>query len=226
MSIRNWPESERPREKLLKRGAKYLSDAELLAVFLRTGTQGRSAVELARDLLSHFGDISAIFSASQREFVAFPGLGGAKYAMLQAVLELVSRHMEASVAGRHIMDNAVAVKAFLRLHLGGEAREVFGLLLLDSQHRCIRYESLFWGSISSASVYPRELVRRVLDVGAAAVIAVHNHPSGDPTPSREDVALTEQLCRALRVIEVALLDHFVVTHNEVVSFAERGIMPK
>ena len=224
MSICNWPEAERPREKLLSKGAHVLSDAELLAIFLRTGVKGKSAVDLARDLLLNFGGLRPLLECDQRDFCAAHGLGNAKYAQLQAVLEMARRHLQAGLDRGDLLENPDAVRNFLSSKLRHHKREIFACLFLDNKHRVIRYEELFQGSINAAAVYPREVASRALLLNAAAVIFAHNHPSGVADPSESDIQITEQLRLALDVIEVRVLDHMVVGDQEVVSFAERGLL--
>lgn len=222
MAISDWPEGERPREKLLQRGAAALSDAELLAIFLRVGVTGKSAVELARDLLAHFGGLTRLFNASRGEFDAFPGMGPAKYAQLQAVLEMARRALGEDLQRRDAMHSPHAVRDYLRLHLGGLGHEVFMILFLDAQNRILAREELFRGSLTQAQVYPREVVKRALAHNAAAVILAHNHPSGLAEPSHADRVLTDQLKAALALVEVRVLDHVIVAGAQGVSFAERG----
>lgn len=222
MSIRDWPEGERPREKLLALGAEALSDAELLAIFLRVGVQGRSAVDLARDLLSAFGGLRQLLEADQARFCAEHGLGTAKFVQLQATLELSKRHLAAQLARDNALTSPTLVRAYLSSQLRHLGHEEFAALFLDSQHRVIRFESLFRGTLDSASVYPREVARRALELGAGAIIFAHNHPSGVAEPSDADRRITERLREALSLFEIRVLDHFVVGDGEVVSFAERG----
>lgn len=222
MSIRDWPEGERPREKLLALGAAALSDAELLAIFLRVGVKGRSAVDLARDLLVGFGGLRQLLEADRERFCAEHGLGMAKYTQLQAVLELSKRHLACQLERGGALTSPGLVRSFLSAHLRHLGHEEFAALFLDTQHRVIRFESLFRGTLDSASVYPREVARRALELGAGAVIFAHNHPSGVAEPSDADRRITERLKTALALFEIRVLDHFVVGDGEVVSFAERG----
>ncbi len=224
MSIRDWPEMERPREKLLRRGAGVLSDAELLAIFLRTGCAGKSAVDLARELLQCFGGLRQLLEAERREFCQGLGLGDAKFAQLQAVLEMGRRHLSATLEKGHGFENPQMVKDYLTSQLRHRQREVFSVLLLDNQHRLLFYKELFQGTIDGASVYPREVVKLALTHNAAAVILAHNHPSGISEPSQADRHITQRLQEALRVVEIRVLDHMVVGDGEVASFAERGWM--
>ncbi|MDR5859058.1 JAB domain-containing protein [Halomonas eurihalina] len=224
MSIRDWPEGERPREKLLALGSEALSDAELLAIFLRVGVPGRSAVDLARDTLSVFGGLRPLLEADERAFCAGHGLGQAKYVQLQAVLELARRHLASRLDREAALTSPGLVRDYLTSRLRHLGHEEFAALFLDSQHRVIRYESLFRGTLDSASVYPREVARRALELGAGALIFAHNHPSGVAEPSDADRRITERLRQALELFEVRVLDHFVVGDGEVVSFAERGLL--
>ena len=222
MSIRDWPASDRPREKLLERGADILTDAELLAIFLRTGLPGRSAVDLARDLLIRFGSLRGLLAASQSDFCAAHGLGQAKYAQLQAVLEMGRRHLDENLRERDSLNDPIAVRRYLQSRLRGLDHEVFAALFLDSQHRLIAYEVLTHGTLDGASIYPREVVKAALRLGAAAVIFAHNHPSGFAEPSAADRVLTDRLRDALSLVDVRVLDHFVIGEGRPVSFAERG----
>ena len=222
MSIRDWPASDRPREKLLERGAAILTDAELLAIFLRTGLPGRSAVDLARDLLTRFGSLRGLLAASQREFCSAHGLGQAKYAQLQAVLEMGRRHLDEDLRERDSLSDPPAVRRYLQARLRGLDHEVFAALFLDSQHRLIAYEAIAHGTIDGASIYPREVVKAALRLGAAAIIFAHNHPSGIAEPSAADRILTDRLREALQLVDVRVLDHFVIGEGRPVSFAERG----
>lgn len=224
MSIRHWPEQERPREKLLQQGPSVLSDAELLAIFLRTGSHGRSAVDMARDLITRFGGLRGILQAPAASFLAEPGLGPAKYAQLQATLEMARRHLASQLQQGEALTSSQAVKDFLRTRLRDRPQEVFMLLLLDNRHRLIRAEEMFHGTIDGASVYPREVVRVVLEHQAAAVIMAHNHPSGVAEPSQADRAITERLRQALGLIDVRVLDHIIVGDPDCTSFAECGLL--
>jgi DNA repair protein RadC len=222
MSIRDWPAGERPREKLLERGAAALSDAELLAIFLRTGLAGKSAVDLARDLLTRFDGLRGLLGADRKTFCSAKGLGDAKYAQLQAVLEMGRRHLSEEIRDREVLSHPKTVRQFLQSRLRDRDREVFAALFLDTQHRLLAYEELSVGTLDSASVYPREVVKAALKYSASAVIFAHNHPSGVAEPSAADRMLTERLRAALRLIDVRVLDHFVVGDAAPVSFAERG----
>jgi len=224
MSIKHWPEQERPREKLIHQGAASLSDSELLAIFLRTGSHGLSAVDMARQLLQHFGGLRALLSASREEFCQGFGLGDAKYTQLQAVLEMSKRHLQEQLMREAVFSSAEQVRTYLSSQLRHEQREVFAVLFLDSQHRLIRYQALFLGTIDAAAVYPREVVKAALQHNAAAVIISHNHPSGVAEPSQADISITSRIKSALELIDVRLLDHFVVGDGSPVSLAERGLV--
>ena len=224
MSIRNWPAAERPREKLLEHGASSLSDAELLAIFLRTGVSGKSAVDLARHLLMEFGSLRALLEADLRAFCRHLGLGPAKFSQLQAVLEMSRRHLAERLRRDSALQSPQAVRDYLKSLLRHEPHEVFGCLFMDSKHRMLAFEVLFRGSIDSASVYPRQVVKRALAHNAAAVIFCHNHPSGISEPSQADSMLTQHLIKALDLIEVRVLDHFIVGDGQPLSMAERGWM--
>ncbi|MDM3870541.1 DNA repair protein RadC [Porticoccus sp. W117] len=222
MAIQDWPEGERPREKLIQQGAAALSDTELLAIFLRTGSAGKTAVDLAREMLAHFGSLAGLLGADRGQFCALKGLGSAKYAQLQASLELARRHLKERMQRHQVFTSPDAVSSFLRLQLQGRKQEIFAALFLDSQNRLIAFEELFRGTIDSAAVYPREVVRRAMAHNAAALILAHNHPSGVAEPSEADARITRQLKDALALVDVRVLDHVVVGLGEVVSLAERG----
>lgn len=222
MSIRDWPAAERPREKLLGMGAAALSDAELLAIFLRTGVAGLSAVDLARRLLVEFGSLRALLEAELPAFSAHLGLGPAKYAQLQAVLEMGRRHLAERLQRESALESPQAVRDYLKARLRHEPHEVFGCLFLDTRHRVLAFEVLFRGTIDGASVYPRQVVKRALAHNAAALILTHNHPSGIAEPSQADRSLTQRLKDALALVDVRVLDHFIVGDGEPVSMAEQG----
>ena len=225
MAITDWPESERPREKLLQRGAASLSDAELLALFLRVGMRGRSAVDLARDLLQHFGSVTCLCNSGPQEFASLPGMGLAKYAQLQAVMELARRALSEQMHSGSLFDSPQTVRDWLRLKIGNLPHEVFYVLLLDARNALIEAVELFRGTLTQTSVYPREVVKLALTRNAASVILAHNHPSGAREPSGADELLTRSLKEALGLIDVRVLDHFIVTaHATPLSFAERGLI--
>jgi len=224
MAITDWPADQRPRERLIEHGAHSLSDAELLAVFLRMGVTGKSAVDLGRDMLSHFGSLNRMFGASLDDFSALNGLGPAKYAQLQAVLELARRSLKEELRQTDMLGSARTVKEYLRHSLGGKAHESFALLFLDVQNRLIASEELFRGTLTRTAVHAREVVKAALSHNAAAVILAHNHPSGKCEPSQSDMTLTQMLKEALDLVDVRVLDHVVVTAREAYSFAENGLI--
>ncbi|MEY4751009.1 MAG: hypothetical protein RIQ60_3223 [Pseudomonadota bacterium] len=220
------PAALMPREKLLAHGAAALADAELLALLLRTGYQGVHVLAMAQQVLDHFGGIAGLLRADARALAAIKGLGGpAKRAELLAVLELARRALAAQLAERPMFESPDAVRDFLRLQLADLDHEVFAVLFLDAQHRLLAYDPMFRGTLTQTSVYPREVLKRALQVGAAAVVLAHNHPSGVAEPSRADEFLTQQLKSALAFIDVRVLDHMVVGRGAaIVSFAERGLL--
>jgi DNA repair protein RadC len=225
MAITDWPADERPRERLLAQGAAALSDAELLAIFLRVGVKGKSAVDLARDLLGRFGGLNRLFAASSTELSAVHGMGPAKYVQLQSVLEMSRRALAEGMIRGDAFASPGAVRDYLRLHLAGLPHEVFFALWLDAQNRLIVAEELFCGTLTQTSVYPREVVKKALGHNAAAVVLAHNHPSGLAEPSRADELLTRELKQALALIDVRVLDHFIVAgQSQPLSFAERGLL--
>ena len=224
MAITDWPAEERPREKLLLSGPESLSDAELLAIFLRTGLPGKSAVDLARELLSDFGGLRPLLTASQSEFCKPLGLGTAKFAQLQAVLEMARRHLAQELKRGDALTSPEHTRRYLQAQLRDRDHEVFVVLLLDNQNRVVHYHELFRGTIDAASVYPREVVKLALNKGAAAVILAHNHPSGVAEPSSADRLITEKLVQALGLVDIRVLDHLIVGDGVTVSFAERGLI--
>ena len=227
MAISDWPEGERPRERLLALGPEALSDAELLAIYLRVGVRGKSAVDLARDLLSAFdGRIALLAEASLSDLARLPGIGTAKAAQLKASFELARRALAQDMTARETIFSAPGkVRDWLRLKLATRPHEVFMALWLDAQNRLIRADELFCGTLTQTSVYPREVVKAALACNAAAVILAHNHPSGAAEPSRADELLTQSLKSALALVDVKVLDHFIVAGNAApLSFAERGLL--
>ncbi len=224
MSITDWPEQERPREKLLQRGSAALSDAELLAIFLRTGTRGKTAVDLARELLADFGSLKALLAADCQRFCQSLGLGTAKYAQLQAVLEMARRHFVETLQQDDVLTSPEATRAYLSAQLRGYSYEVFACLFLDNKHRIIKLEELFRGTIDGASVYPREVAKRALHHNASAVIFAHNHPSGIAEPSQADRLITDKLKQALNLFDIRVLDHFIIGDGVPFSFAEHGFI--
>lgn len=224
MSISDWPVRERPREKLLSRGPGALSDAELVAIFIHSGTRGKSAVDIARSLLESFNGLRGLLTADQASACRHTGVGVGRYATLQASLELGRRFLAERMQAQNALTSPQTARDYLKFMLRDLPYEVFGCLFLDTKHRPIGFEELFRGTIDGASVYPREVVRAALAMNAAAVIAVHNHPSGVAEPSAADRALTDRLKAALALIDVRLIDHIVVGDGELVSFSERGLI--
>jgi DNA repair protein RadC len=224
MPITDWPLAERPREKLLARGPESLSDAELLAIFLRTGVAGKTAVDVARELLTRFGSLRALLAAEREALCAAPGLGDAKVAQLLAALEIGRRHLGETLTRGAALESTRDTRNYLTARLRDLDREVFCALFLDNRHRVLAFEELFAGTLNGTAVYPREVVRRALHHNAAAVIFAHNHPSGVAEPSRADEILTQRLKEALALVEIRVLDHFVVGDGELVSFSERGLL--
>jgi DNA repair protein RadC len=224
MTIQTWPKAEQPREKLLSQGPGSLSDAELLAIFLRTGTRGKSAVDLSRDLLNHFGSVRELLGCNLDEFQSFPGLGAVKYTQLQAVLELGKRYLHEQMASTDLLHNSQAVIQFLTLKLRDLDHEVFACLLLNSQNQLIKYVELASGTHNESRVYPREVVKCALKHNASAVIFAHNHPSGNCEASQADMVLTKTLQEALGILDITVHDHIIIGDGQVLSFAERGWM--
>ena len=224
MEISRWEPGEGPRERLLLRGAASLSDAELLAVLLQTGYRNCNAVMLARELLDQFGGLMGMVRADASRLLACQGVGQAKYALLQASVELARRVALQELAGSDVLSSPGQTRRFLQHHLGGQAREVFSVIFLDSQHRIIRCEDLFLGTLDGAAVYPREVAVRALQYRAAAVIFAHNHPSGVAEPSAADRRITERLQSALALLDIRVLDHIIVGRGRGYSFAEAGLL--
>jgi DNA repair protein RadC len=224
LGISDWPDGERPRERLLAHGAGTLSDAELSALCLRTGVRGASAIDMGRELLARHGGLVGLLAASPRELARSRGMGAAKAAPLAAVLELARRALQEQLRAGSALTAPGAVRDYLRLALGGRAHEVFVCIHLDAQHRVIACEELFRGTLTQTSVYPREVVKAALAANAAAVIFAHNHPSGVAQPSHADELLTRQLREALALVDIRVLDHFIVAGPQTLSFAERGLL--
>ena len=224
MAITDWPASERPREKLLELGVEALSDAELLAIFLRVGVTGKSAVDLARDLLTQFGSLNGIFAAQLSELTQLHGIGSSKYVQLQAIFEMSRRALNEQMQIKDVLNSPKQVRDYLCLKLGNLTREVFLVLFLDAQNRVVTTEEMFSGTLTQASVYPREVVKRALHHNAASVIFAHNHPSGIAQQSQADELITKQLKEALALVDVRVLDHFIVAGNTTLSFVERGLL--
>ncbi|MDH3525919.1 MAG: DNA repair protein RadC [Gammaproteobacteria bacterium] len=221
-TIRDWPAAERPREKLIAHGPAALSDAELLAIFLRTGVNGKTAVDLARELLQAFGGLRPLLAADRRRFCDMHGLGTASYVQLQAVLEMARRHLQEQLQREDVLENPDSTRRYLASRLRHLPHEVFACLFLDTRHRVIAFEELFRGTIDGASVHPREVVKHALHHNAAALILAHNHPSGVAEPSRADIQLTRRLVDALALVDIRILDHLIIGDAETVSLAERG----
>ncbi|GKT12785.1 MAG: DNA repair protein RadC [Thiomicrorhabdus sp.] len=210
MAITDWHENDRPREKLLKFGAPQLSDAELLAIFLRVGVKGKSAVELAQTLLDHFGSLHDLLNTTEEEFCQLKGLGQAKYVQFKALLELSRRYFESSLTKGEAFNDPEKVARYLAHSLAFQSREQFVVLLLNQQHQLIHNEILFTGTLNQSEVHPREVIKTALEHHAAAIIFAHNHPSGDPTPSQSDIDLTDMLTQALALVEIRVLDHIII----------------
>lgn len=224
MRITDWPATERPREKLLARGAAALSNAELLAIFLRTGVAGMSAVDLARRLLTDYGSLDALLAADLTSFTAGHGLGKAKYVQLQAVIEMARRHAGEAVRQRDVLSDPSATRAYLALQMARAEHEVFACVFLDNRNRVIAFEELFRGTIDGAAVYPREVVKAALAHNAAALILAHNHPSGIAEPSPADRDITRRLTEALALVDIRVLDHLILAREATTSFAKRGLL--
>ncbi len=224
MTIAHWPLDEQPREKILLHGAKHLSDTELIAIFLRTGVRGKSAVEIARELLCEHGSLKNLFNADPNQLFQKKGLGKAKYAMLKAALELGRRYLEEDITLGEPLNNSLLTQRFIINRLTDYQNEVFACLFLDMQNRMICFDELFYGTINEANIYPREVVKRGLKHNAAKVIFAHNHPSGNATPSQADIEVTEILKKALALVEIQVIDHIVVGNKASFSFAEMGLI--
>ncbi len=219
---KTWPSQELPREKLLKLGPESLSDSELLAIFLRTGTTGKDVMQLSREIMIHFNSLAALFAATEKEFCQIKGLGQAKYVQLQACLEMSQRYTTEQIKQQDAISNPEQVKKYVQTHLRNQPNEVFAALFLDNQHQVIAFEQLFFGTINASSVHPRVVAQRGLFHNAAAIIVTHNHPSGVAEPSPADIDITQTLKAALALLDMRLLDHLVVAGHQVVSLAERG----
>ncbi|MEX2131331.1 MAG: DNA repair protein RadC [Pseudohongiellaceae bacterium] len=224
MAISQWPKRERPRERLIEQGAASLTDAELVAILLRNGVPGKTAVDLARLLLTNLGGLAGLFHSNLEQFCREPGVGREKFALFQALRELSQRYMLESLRSRDVLSSSASTREYLRARFRHHKSEVFSCLFLNNQHHIVKLEEMFQGTIDGAAVYPREVVRRCLEHNAAAVIFAHNHPSGVAEPSQADIAITRKLKTALETIDVRVLDHFVIGDPEVVSFAERGLL--
>lgn len=224
MAIKDWPKGEGPREKLLLKGASALSDAELLAIFLRTGVKGKSAVDLARELLDNFGGLRSLLGANHKKFCQVKGLGDAKYIHLQATIEIARRYLYEPLKRESVLTSPETTRMFLQSKLQSYPYEVFACLFLDNKHRVIAFEEMFRGTIDHTGVHPREVVKRALDHHAAAMIVAHNHPSGVAEVSDADKRITDKLKKALALMEVRLLDHFIIGDQVCLSFVEQGLL--
>lgn len=224
MSITDWPINERPREKLLTQGATTLSDAELLAIFIRTGYRGCTAVDLARELLNKYGDLRSLLGVPKQKFCHNRGLGTAKYVQLQASLEIAKRSLQEGLRREGVIKNPTLTKHYLLAKMRDYRHEVFACLFLDAQNRIISFDELFHGTINGSVVYPREVVKAALQHNAASVIVAHNHPSGIAEPSGSDKYVTSRIKDALMLVDVRLLDHIIVGDGQTTSFAEQGIL--
>ena len=224
MSIQDWPVPERPREKLIQKGAASLTDAELLAIFLRTGVTGLSAIDLSRQLISEYGSLRALFSATQSQLCQTRGMGPVKYAQLQAVLEMGRRYFWEELKAQPVMGSAQAAKDYILSQIGHREREIFACVFLNSQYHVEHYEEMFAGTHNQAPVFPREIAKKALQLNASAVILAHNHPSGGAQPSSADREITELICDALALLDITVLDHFIVAKTKVYSFSEHGIL--
>jgi DNA repair protein RadC len=213
MAIHQWPQHQRPREKLLAKGAKALSDQELLAIFLRTGVSGINAIELASKLLIHFGSLSALLCSDKKRFCSIKGLGTAKYCQLKASLELTERYLQEQLSSNNVFTNPKQVEDYLAVQMRD-----------DSRHQLLAYHELFYGTIDATSVHSREVVKLALEKNAAAVIIAHNHPSGVAEPSNADISITQRLKAALALVDIPLLDHFIVGRGDITSLANQGKM--
>ena len=220
MYISNQSHAKRPREKLLTKGVKSLSDAELLAIFINSGTKGKTAIDLAYALLNRFGGIRNIFDADEKQICNSPGIGKAKYALLQASLEISRRYLEEQLINTNIIDNAQLASLYLTSKLRGYKREIFACLFLNNQNRVIHYEELFYGTINNTTVYPREIVKIALQYNASSVIFAHNHPSGTSAPSPQDKHLTNALTKILHQLDIKVLDHIIIGNNSCVSLTK------
>lgn len=224
MAINKWPKSEQPRHKLINHGAQSLTDAELLAVFLRTGTHGKSAVDLGRELISEFGNIRNLIDSPKEKFLNIKGLGDSKYVLIQASIELGRRYLESTLKQGDAFQNSIDTRQYITSKLRAYPYEVFACLFLNTKHHLIRFEELFRGTIDSSVVHPREILRKAMECNAAAVVFCHNHPSGQAEPSQSDRKLTLKLQNLLEMVDIRVLDHIIVGNGETVSFAERGLL--
>jgi DNA repair protein RadC len=223
MTITSWPDAERPREKLINLGCEALSDGELLAILLSRGTRGKNALQLAHELLQHYQGLQGLCSANWQAMQQHSGIGLAKYCQLKAALELSRRHLQEPITRGSAIKNSQELHHFLISSLKPYQHEVFACLFLDVHHRVIRFEKLFHGTIHSANVHPREVVKKALEQNAAAVIVAHNHPSGSTEPSTADIEITKDLKKALELMQIPLIDHLIIAGNRAVSLAQLGV---
>ncbi len=224
MAIRDWPSFQRPREKLLQEGAAKLSDEELLAIFLGTGTKGKSAIDVARSLLARFGGLDRLLFATIEDLEGIVGLGQAKKALLLAIMESAKRALASEMRRNSCLNSPNAVKDYLRLKIGFESREIFTVIFLDTAMQVLALEELFLGTLNEAAVYPREIAEKALRCHAAQVILAHNHPSGSMEPSQADRQITKTIREALWLLEIKVLDHLIITRHGYFSFAEHGLI--
>lgn len=224
MAITDWPQLERPREKLLNLGSSALSDAELLAIFIRTGVAGKTAVDLGRELLNEFGSLRHIVGADKERFCQGHGLGIAKYVQLQAAIEIALRYLQETLQKQDVIKNPQDTYNYLIARLRCRENEIFACLFLDNSHQVICYDELFEGTINAATIHPREVVKKALRYNAAAVILAHNHPSGNATPSHADINITHVLKDALKLVDIRLIDHIIIGDGQIISFAEQGLL--
>jgi len=216
-SIKAWPKEERPREILLDRGADFISDAGLIAILLRTGVEGKDAVSLSRDLIKHFGSLGSLLNAAKKDLSSIKGLGQAKIAQLLAVFEIAKRVLKEKVEGKNFIHNKEDVLKYLSFAMQDLKSEFFKVIFLDQSHGILKVEDLFKGTVNEAAVYPREVVKRALELNATAVILAHNHPSGNSSPSRKDIDLTNRLIQSLQSVDISLLDHLIISKNTISS---------
>ena len=224
MAIKHWPSEQQPREKLLAQGPTRLSDAELLAIFLRTGIKGKSAVCMGKELIEEFAGFRGLLAAEQQVLQAIPGLGIAKIVQIRAILEIARRYLGECLQRGRALSSAEDTRHYLLMKMRDTPYEVFSCLFLDNQHRIIAFEEMFRGTIDNASVYPREIVKRALDLNAAALILAHNHPSGNSKPSAADKRITRRIVSALDLVDIRVLDHFIIGDSDCTSFAEMGLL--
>lgn len=223
-SIRYWPDEERPRERLLNHGPSTLSDAQLLAIFLRTGTRGQTAVDVAHSILNNHGSLANFLNLAPQQACNTVGLGPAKFATLQAALELSRRYLLSEMQDQPVLASTTQMQDFIALSLRNRSRECFGALLLNNQHQALHFEIIFEGTHNKAAVYTRDIIKAALDHNASAVVIAHNHPSGSITPSSSDIQITQTIKKALHLVDIALLDHIIVGANRTSSFAELGLL--